>query len=74
MRGVLIKDKEADTVVMAVHTHWVIGKTGYGYSVPTHHIYRDNGTEFTSDISEEFTKQLGIDWHFTPSHSPHSNG
>ena len=67
MSGVLIKDKEAETVVTAVQTHWVIGKTGYGYDVPTHHIYSDNGTEFTSDLSEEFIKQLGIEWHFTPS-------
>ena len=26
------------------------------------------------DIGEEFCKQLGIDWKYTPSHSPHSNG
>ena len=37
-------------------------------------MYSDNGTEFTSDISEEFSKQLGTDWKYTPSHSPHSNG
>ena len=37
-------------------------------------MFSDNGTEFTSDISEEFSKLLGIDWRYTPSHSPHSNG
>ena len=25
------------------------------------------------DLIEEFSKQLGIDWKYTPSHSPHSN-
>ena len=37
-------------------------------------MFSDNGTEFTSDISEEFSKLLGIDWRYTASHSPHSNG
>ena len=28
MRGVLIKNKEAETVVMAVYMHWIIGTNG----------------------------------------------
>ena len=36
-------------------------------------MFSTNGTEFTSDISEEFSKLLGIDWRYTASHSPHSN-
>ena len=28
MRGVLIKDKEADTVIMALYAHWIIGVNG----------------------------------------------
>ena len=59
---------------MAVYRHWVIGINGMGYGVPTQHMFSDNGTEFTSDISEEFSKLLGIDWRYTPSHSPQSNG
>ena len=35
-------------------------------------MFSTNGTEFTSDISEEFSKPLGIDWRYTASHSPHS--
>ena len=58
MKGILIKDKEAETVVLAVYRHWVIGINGMGYGVPTQHMFSDNGTEFTSDIS----------------HSPYSNG
>ena len=73
MKGVLIKDKEADTVVMALYRNWIIGVIGTGHGAPTHHIYSDNGTEFTSDIGEEFCK-LGIDWKYTSSHSPHSKG
>jgi transposase InsO family protein len=37
-------------------------------------VYSDNGTEFTSNIEEEFSKLLGIEWKYTASHSPHSNG
>ena len=73
MKGVLIKGKEAEIVVRAVYRHWVIGINGLGFSVPTKHMFSDNGTEFTSDISDEFSKLLGIEWRYTASHSPHSN-
>ena len=49
----LIKDKEADTVIMALYRFWIIGVNGTGHGAPTRHIYSDNGTEFTSDIGEE---------------------
>ena len=74
MKGVLIKDKEAETVVTAVCRHWVIGVNGLGFGAPTKHVYSDNSTEFISDISEEFSKLLGLEWKYTASHSPHSNG
>ena len=74
MKGVLIKDKEAETVITAVYRHWVIGVNGLGFGVPIKHVLSDKGTEFTSDISEEFSKLLGIEWRYTASHSPHSNG
>ena len=38
------------------------------------HIYTNNGTEFTSNISEEFCTKLGIALHHSPRHSPHRNG
>ena len=44
MNGVLIKDKEVDTVVSAVHMHWVLELNGLGFGVHTKHIYSDNGT------------------------------
>ena len=46
MKGVLIKDKEAETVVTAVYRHWVIGVNGLDFHVPTKHVFSDNGTEF----------------------------
>ena len=55
MKGVLLKDKEAETVVMALYKHWIVGIKGHGHGVPTHHVYSDNGSEFTLDISEEFS-------------------
>ena len=48
MKGIIIKDKEAESVVMAVNRHWVIGINGIGHGVPTQHVYSNNGTEFTS--------------------------
>ena len=72
--GFIIKDKEAETVVMSVYRHWIVGINGVGYGVPTQHMFSDNGTEFTSDVSEELSKLLGIDWRYNPSHSPPSNG
>ena len=71
MKGVLIKDKEAETVVTTVYRHWVIGVNGLDFGAPTKHVNSDNGT---SDISEEFSKLLGLEWKYTASHSPHSNG
>ena len=52
MKGILIKDKEAETVVTAVYRHWIIGINGLGYGEPNRHMFSENGTEFTSDISE----------------------
>ena len=74
MKGITIKDKEADTVVSAVYMNWILGLNGLGFGIPSKHIYSDNGTEFTSNIGEEFSKQLSIVWKYTASHSPHSNG
>ena len=53
--------------------HWVLWVNGFGFNVPTKHVYSDNGTEFTSNIGEEFSTQLGM-WKYMASHSPHSNG
>ena len=50
MKGVLIKDKEAETVVTAVYTHRVIGVNGLGFGATTKHVYSDNATEFTSNV------------------------
>ena len=66
MKGVLIKDKEVEMVVTAVYRHWVIGVNSLGFGAPTKHMYSDNGTEFISDISEEFSKLLGLEWKYTP--------
>ena len=46
---------------MALYRHWIVGINSVGYGVPTQHVFSDSSTEFTSDISEEFSKLLGID-------------
>ena len=43
-RGVIIKDKNPNTVVKAIINNWIIGK-GIGPGLPGKFIY-DNGTEF----------------------------
>ena len=40
MKGVLLRDKEAETVVIALYTHWIIGVNGNGHGAPTKHVYR----------------------------------
>ena len=66
--------KSENCTVTAVYKHWVIGENGLGFGAPTKHVFSDNHTEFTSDISEEFSWLLGLEWKYTASHSPHSNG
>ena len=51
--------------------HWVLGLNGLGFGIPTKHVYSDR---ITSNIGEEFSKQLGIVWKYTASHSPQRNG
>ena len=75
MKGILIKDKEAGTVITAVYRQWVIGASGLSFCASTKHVYSDNGREFTSDIGEEFSRLLGLECKYTASgHSPRSNG
>ena len=73
-KAVLTQHKEANTVISAVYTQWIIGTNGLGHGTPRLHIYSDNGTEFISSIGEQFSRQLDIALHYTLSHSPHSNG
>ena len=41
MRGVLIKDKEAGTVVSAVYNYWILGLNGLCFGTPSKHVYSD---------------------------------
>ena len=66
-KAVLIRDMEAGMIINAVHN-------GLGHGEPRLHIYSNNMTEFTTNLGEQFSQKLGIIWHYTPSHSPHSNG
>ena len=53
MKGVLIKEKEAETVVTAVYRHWVIGINGLGFGVPTKHVFSDLGVKPLNHLTKK---------------------
>merc|ERR1712105_220626 len=69
MKGVVIKDKNPDTIIKALHNSWCMD---IGY--PTIGWWCDNGGEFRNAKMEEFVNKLGLTINFTPSYSPWSNG
>ena len=69
LKGAVLKDKTADSVIKGLHGGWCMN---YGY--PTVGFYADNGGEFKNYKMEEFTSKLGIKVEFSPAYSPWSNG
>merc|ERR1712074_48942 len=69
MEGVVIKDKNPDTIIKALHNSWCMD-----IGFPTIGWWSDNGGEFRNAKMEEFVNKLGLTINFTPSYSPWSNG
>ena len=67
----LIKDKEADTVVSEVYNIWILGLNGIGFGTPSKHVYNDNGTEFTTNIGENLVQNLEFHGSTQPA-TPHT--
>ena len=61
IKGVVLKDKSADSVIKGLHGGWCMN---FGY--PTVGFYADNGGEFRNYKMEEFTSKLGITVEFSP--------
>ncbi|XP_066982271.1 uncharacterized protein [Macrobrachium rosenbergii] len=67
--GVVLKNKEAVTVLHAITQNWC---EKYGY--PTEGFWADNGSEFQNKEMESLASAMGITIGFGPTYSPWSNG
>ena len=67
--GVVLKNKEAKTVLHAITQSWC---EKYGY--PTEGFWADNGLEFQNKEMESLASAMGITIKFGPTYSPWSNG
>ena len=72
IKGRVINNKRAETVVQAFFDMWIIGD-GFGPGIPAR-IFSDNGGEFDNEIFSEFTSKLGIKVQRTAAYSPWQNG
>ena len=72
-RAIIIKDKNASTIVKGIIDCWVIGK-GIGPGMPSKFIF-DNGGEFNNADVIDLAEKYSINMHaVTAAHSPFSNG
>ena len=69
IQGVVLKNKQAETVVEAIQTIWCLR---FGY--PSRGFWADNGAEFQNKESLELMSKLGLKIEFGPTYSPWSNG
>ena len=69
IRGIVIKDKEAETVVRAIHENWIceLGWPSIGF-------WFDNGREFINKEMEEFATKFKLSIKAGAAYSPWSNG
>ena len=65
----VIKNKEAETIVTALYYEWVCN-----FGVPTVGFWCDNGGEFQIYLVSEMVERLGSQIIFGPGNSPWSNG
>ena len=68
IKGVVINNKEADTVMNALQNGWNLN---YGY--PSKGFYADNGLEFHNDKLLELASKMNISLSFGPPYSPWGN-
>ena len=69
IKGVVLKNKEAPTVLKAVVKHWC---ENFGY--PSECIFQDNGNEFANKDMRCLASRMNLRLKFTPNYSPWSNG
>ena len=72
-RGIIVKNKQPETIVKALLDVWVLGK-GAGPGMPEK-FYFDNGGEFNNNSVIDLVEKYGISMHgITAANSPFSNG
>ena len=69
IKGVVIPNKEAETVVDAVIKNW-----NCNFGIPSTGYWCDNGTEFKNAEMSEFCNKSGLSIKFGPAYSPWANG
>ena len=65
IKGVVINDKEAESVISALQNGW---NMNFGY--PSRGFFADNGLEFQNEKLLELTNKLNISLSFGPPYSP----
>ena len=72
-RGIIVKNKQPESIVRAIVDVWVLGK-GLGPGMPGR-FYFDNGGEFNNPSIIELAEKYSISMHgTTAANSPYSNG
>ena len=69
IKGVVIPNKEAETVINAVIQNW-----NCNFGIPSTGYWSDNGTEFKNAEMSEFCQKNGLSIKFGPAYSPWANG
>ena len=69
IKGVVLKNKEAPTVITAIHEHWICN-----FGFPSIRFWSDNGTEFANIKLTELATKAGFEINYGPAYSPWSNG
>ena len=73
IRGQVVNDKKADTIIKAIENKWII-VWGIGPGHPTRGFFSDNGGEFLNQDLIDFAASLDISIKMTAANSPWMNG
>merc|ERR1712082_345324 len=69
IKGSVIKDKEAETIMKAIHKDWICN-----FGFPSVRFWADNGKEFVNSKLTELGAKAGFQVAYGPANSPWSNG
>ena len=70
IKGIVIPNKEGETIVKAIKNSWVFGTAGY----PTRGFFADNGKEFVNEDMRALCRRMDLNLKYSPAYSPWSNG
>ena len=73
IKGLVINDKNKDTIVKGIEKKWIIGD-GAGPGHPSRGFFSDNGGEFLNDDLIDFASNLNVTIRMTAASSPWMNG